>query len=189
MPNNTLFNFLAPLYESVIQPPQAKQLGDVLALSPELTLLDVGGGTGRVSAALRPYVNQLVLVDLSLPMLRQAQKKNHALLAQASALRLPLADGSVERILVVDAVHHFHQPQQTLAELIRVLRPGGRLVIEEPDIASFSVKLVALLETLALMDSHFLPPAEIARLLDGGGLTVSIQYPNRHTAWVIAEKA
>ncbi|MCK4801532.1 MAG: hypothetical protein KAS84_06045, partial [Anaerolineales bacterium] len=46
----------------------------------------------------------------------------------------------------------------------RVLKPGGRIIIEEPNIQHWGVKLVALGEKIALMRSHFLDPAEITDL-------------------------
>ncbi|OQY37129.1 MAG: hypothetical protein B6243_01300, partial [Anaerolineaceae bacterium 4572_5.2] len=65
--------------------------------------------------------------------------------------RFPFPDNSFDRALVVDALHHFHNQEQAIAELVRVLKKGGRLVIEEPDIHRFAIKLVALAEKAALM--------------------------------------
>jgi demethylmenaquinone methyltransferase/2-methoxy-6-polyprenyl-1,4-benzoquinol methylase len=51
---------------------------------------------------------------------------------------------------------------------MRVLEPEGRSVIEEPDIRTFGVKLVALAEKILLMRSHFLSPIQIASLFPRG---------------------
>ena len=60
---------------------------------------------------------------------------------------------------MVDALHHVIHQGQTAREMYRVLKPGGRIVIEEPDIRKFGVKLIAVAEKLLLMRSHFLSPA------------------------------
>ncbi len=57
---------------------------------------------------------------------------------------------------MVNALHHVCNQQETVNELWRTLQPGGRIVIEEPDVRTFAVKLFALGEKLALMRSHFL---------------------------------
>jgi demethylmenaquinone methyltransferase/2-methoxy-6-polyprenyl-1,4-benzoquinol methylase len=66
-----------------------------------------------------------------------------------------------------------------------VLKPGGRIVIEEPDIRTFAVKLIALGETILLMGSHFLTPDQIAALFPAGQTRVEAQDA---TAWIIVEK-
>ena len=75
----------------------------------------------------------------------------------------------------------------SLTELWRVLMPGGRLVIEEPDIHQFPVKLVALAEKLTLFRSHFVPVEQIATHLDTFGAH-TIVHRDGHTAWVIGDK-
>lgn len=188
MPINRHFDFLARFYERLMPPADAAQFARLLALPCAGALLDVGGGTGRVAARLAPYVARVVVCDLSLPMLRQSRRHRGLAAVQARGHRLPFADGAFQRILVVDAVHHFQHPARVLAELMRLLTPGGRLLIEEPDIGRWPVRLVALAERLALMDSHFLSPAEIAAILAGLGGRPRRTDDGRWRSWIMVDK-
>lgn len=151
-------------------------------------LLDAGGGTGRVSGQLAPFVGQLVISDESPKMLAQAREKLRCCTAVAHAETLPFPDASFERIMVVDALHHFGSQRHAIAELVRVLKPGGRLVIEEPDLHRFSVKLVAIAEKVALMRSKFYTPEAIRDMVAAHGLQTSIETDGRFAAWIIADK-
>lgn len=185
---NVLFNLLAPYYDRVISPPDLEKLRQLLNLPITGRLLEAGGGTGRVSSTLRPQVGEMVICDLSRPMLQQAQAKGDILLAQARAQRLPFSDESFDRILVVDALHHFGDQSGAIRELLRILKPGGRLVIEEPDITHWRVKLVALFENLALMHSHMHTTAEISKMVQTCGVQVQVERDDGFTVWVIGEK-
>jgi demethylmenaquinone methyltransferase/2-methoxy-6-polyprenyl-1,4-benzoquinol methylase len=88
---------------------------------------------------------------------------------------------------MVDALHHVIDQQQTADELWRVLKPGGRLVIEEPDIRAWSVKLIAAFEKLALMRSHFLAPPQVVSLFAHQPAKAWIETKG-YNAWVIVEK-
>jgi demethylmenaquinone methyltransferase/2-methoxy-6-polyprenyl-1,4-benzoquinol methylase len=187
MARNFLFDWVAPFYDMVIRSPGAERLEHLLDLPVEGWMLDAGGGTGRVSAHFRPLVGQLVVSDLSHAMLRQAYEKCTRCPTRAHVERLPFADGSFERLLVVDALHHFENQQVAVGELLRVLQPGGRLVIEEPDVRRFAVKLVALGERLALMQSHFLPPDRILELVNAYSVDAYIEQEG-HIAWIIVDK-
>lgn len=182
---NSHFNFLAPFYDRAIPFARLEQTLKVLNLPHAGKLLDAGGGTGRVAAALRPHIGSVIVADVSRGMLAQARQKKLPA-ASAETERLPFPDGAFDRVLMVDALHHVVHQGETVRELYRVLKPGGLLVIEEPDLRTFPVKLIAIAEKLALMRSHFLAPAQIAALLPCGA-NVRVESED-HTAWVIAEK-
>ena len=100
---------------------------------------------------------------------------------------MPFPDDYIDRIIMVDALHHVYSQKKTARELWRVLKPGGRLVIEEPDVRTAAVKVVAVLEKLALMRSHFLSPPHIAALFSGSEADIEILREG-WSAWVVVNK-
>ena len=182
---NSHFNLLAPFYDRVIPFVRLDQMLRVLDLPHPGSLLDAGGGTGRVAGALRPHVGWVVVADVSYDMLDQTQQKGLSAAATETEY-LPFPDETFDRVLMVDALHHVIDQGQTIEELYRVLKVGGRLVIEEPDLRRFAVKLIAVAEKLAFMRSHFLAPSQIADLLPSQ-TKVWIESED-NTAWVISEK-
>ncbi len=182
------FDWLAPLYDRLIAAPQDNTLLGLLQLPLQGRLLDAGGGTGRIAERLEPYVEQIVIADGSLPMLSKALEKECCDVIGCATERLPFRDGSFERVIVVDAYHHLGDQTASLLEFWRVLNPGGLLVIEEPDIKRFTVKLIALVEKLALFRSNFVRAERIAEQLRLWGTNPEIHRLG-HNAWVIAQKA
>jgi demethylmenaquinone methyltransferase/2-methoxy-6-polyprenyl-1,4-benzoquinol methylase len=158
------FTAIAGLYDRAAQFNPQAQLIDLLDLPPGGVLMDAGGGTGRVASALRSMVREVVVVDLSVGMVRYAAKKQ-LMTTRASVEYLPFAHGSFDRIIMVDALHHVGNQSQAVSELWRSLAPGGKIVIIEPDIHKFTVKLVAFGEKVLLMHSHFLSAEKIVALL------------------------
>ena len=181
------FDIIASFYDRLIGPPDTSRLRRLLKLPVSGWLLDAGGGTGRVSNHFCALVNGLVVSDLSHRMLAKACEKNIRPV-QAHAEQLPFADGIFDRILVVDALHHFCSQHESISDLLRVLKPGGRMVIEEPDFTHKGVKVLALIEKMLLMRSHFHTPEEIQRMVMSHGVAAYIESDTSYTAWIIAEK-
>lgn len=187
MPLIDHFGLIAPFYNGAIPLRYIEKIVAALDLPVQGALLDAGGGTGRVAEALRDYAGHIIVGDLSLGMLRQARKKGDLSLACTRSESLPFLDETFERVIMVDALHHVYDQAVTCAQLWRVLQPGGRILILEPDIRQFSVKVVALLEKIALMRSHFLSAKRIARLFDYKNAQVRIDI-ERFNAWVTVDK-
>ena len=187
MPLLDHFSILAPLYDRVISTPERTKILELAKLPVEGDLLDAGGGTGRISQQLVGHARQVIVLDSSTNMLMEALQKNGLRVVGSETESLPFPDASFDRITMVDALHHVGDQGQSLEELWRVLKPGGILIVEEPDIQHFVVKLVALAEKIALMRSHFLSPKKISDRLTDIGTTTSIVH-EKPNAWIIAEK-
>ncbi|HUB65020.1 MAG TPA: class I SAM-dependent methyltransferase [Methylocella sp.] len=98
-------------------------------------ILEVGVGTG-ISLPYYSTANRLVGVDLSEPMLRKAQARVEALglrqvegLAVMDAERMAFPDGSFDVIVAQLVVTTVPNPEATLDEFVRVLKPGGEIVL------------------------------------------------------------
>ena len=100
---------------------------------------DVGCGTGRALPALRAAVGpdgRVIGLDLTPQMLAEARAKGWAgsgdLLVLADARQLPLASASVDAVFAAGLVNHLPDPRAGLAELARVTRTGGLLIVFHP---------------------------------------------------------
>ena len=188
MPLIDHFDILAPLYDRLIRRPEEVPIRELLNLKGEGRLLDAGGGTGRIAEILALTNTSLVLLDTSLPMLRQSLGKDCCLPVAGATEHPPFAASAFDRIIMVDAFHHLANQPLSLSHLWKLLRPGGRIVIEEPDINHWGVRFVALAEKLMLMRSHFQSGQKIGELLRSCGGEVRIEKQG-YSVWVIADKA
>lgn len=202
------FDLLAPYYDRIFQGGRfvrrdIDRLVSFVAPESSHRLLDIGGGTGRISRHFCEHVAQVYVLDPSPGMLQQGQRKGIGLLTvcprtlwptQGESERLPFVEGAFDRIIVIDAFHHLCDQVVAAAEMVRVLAPGGRLVIQEPDIAHWGVKMVALGEKALLMRSRFYAPEAIRAIFYPCDEVANVRIEPRSesapgvTAWVIVDK-
>lgn len=187
MPIIDHFGIIAPFYDRAIPFNRAEKMVDIIGLPVDGPLLDAGGGTGRVSHGFLNLAEPVVVADLSLEMLGQAKDKGGLCLTCSPSERLPFPDEFFDRVIMIDAFHHVCDQRETAGELWRVLKHGGRIVIEEPDIRTLTVKLVALVEKFVFMRSHFLSPPMIGSLFNYPDAEVRIEFGS-YNAWIIVDK-
>ena len=103
------------------------------------TVLDLGAGTGNVAVPLAEAGRRVTAVDISRAMLerligkRQDDIADRLTVVEQRAEVLPQWDGpTFDGVTILLALYDMSQPAQCLAEALRVLRPGGRVVITEP---------------------------------------------------------
>ena len=104
---------------------------------PGAVVLDVATGTGHTAFALAPHVRRVVGTDVTPEMLEQGRtlKAERGLtnvdFRLADAHTLPFEDQAFDRVTCRRAAHHFTDVARALREMKRVLKPGGRLVIDD----------------------------------------------------------
>lgn len=106
----------------------------LLALLPrDWTVADLGCGTGNAAELLAGRVKKVIAVDGSEVMLRAAKKRLEPMKGvefRVGPLEdLPLPDGSVDAAVCVLVLHHIDRPEKAAAEMRRIVRPGGRVVV------------------------------------------------------------
>ena len=125
-------------------------------------VLDLATGSGDLALALRAACPAALVVgaDFCLPMLRVAQGKGLGQLMVADGMRLPLADGAFDVVTVAFGLRNMESWPAALAEMARVLRPGGHLLVLD-----FSVPPAPLRWAYRPYLHHVLP--RLAALLTG----------------------
>jgi ubiquinone/menaquinone biosynthesis C-methylase UbiE len=102
-------------------------------VDPSWTIGDLGCGTGQVSAVLAPFVSRVVAVDASAAMLQAAKKRLGAFenvdLRRGELESLPIDNSRLDAATLMLVLHHLAEPRNALAEVARVLKPGGRVLI------------------------------------------------------------
>jgi ubiquinone/menaquinone biosynthesis C-methylase UbiE len=105
---------------------------EILDSLPVGVALDAACGTGRHSAYLASRGHRVIGVDTSPEMLARAREKvPEGEFHEADLHDVPLADDSVDLVVCAIALSHVADLGQALAELVRVLRPNGQLVISD----------------------------------------------------------
>jgi len=100
-------------------------------------VLDVACGTGVVTFRLAKMAKEVIGLDLTGEMLQRARKQRHdrgvenVRFALGEAEALPFESGTFDTVVCRMSLHHFSDPQRAIAEMVRVTRPGGRVVLAD----------------------------------------------------------
>jgi SAM-dependent methyltransferase len=168
----------AQAYEQYLVPPiMAPFAGDLVAdIAPGARVLDVACGTGVVARAAAARGAQAIGADLNEQMLEVARGSAPEIRwIEADATALPLADDAVDVVLCQQGLQFMPDPAAALAEMRRVLAPGGRLTVSVWRPSETYEILAALLdpENAAIMRSPF--GGGDLRTLVGGHVRISIR--------------
>jgi ArsR family transcriptional regulator len=112
------------------------ELLPLLALvEPTWTVGDLGCGTGHLTQALAPFVARVVAVDGSAAMLRSARSRVGDLanvdLRRGELEQLPVENSELDAAFLLLVLPYAAEPVRVIAEAVRALKPGGRLVVTD----------------------------------------------------------
>ena len=108
-------------------------------ISSNHKVLDLGCGNGVFLAILASRCEKTVGIDISVDMLNDCSKTIERLgianvkLINATSEKIPFPDNEFDVICLVDVIHHVEQLQESVLETHRVLKPGGKLLVFEPN--------------------------------------------------------
>ena len=156
-----------------------ERLRRFVALRGDERVLDAGSGTGALAFAIAPLVGEVMAVDVVPELLTQARRRAAAFgnvtFVEGDVTKLELPAGSFDLAASTRTLHHVSRPELAMAELVRVTRPGG-LVLVVDQLAPADPLLAAELERFerARDPSHArcLADAELRRLFELHGVVV-----------------
>jgi len=119
---------------------QARMLAGILRDRPApAVVLDVGCGDGSalaVAATQNPE-HQFAGIDWSADALSQARARGLTVVRGTIETRLPVADDAADVVIMSELIEHLVDPDGAVAEVWRVLRPGGALLLSTPNLAAW----------------------------------------------------
>jgi ArsR family transcriptional regulator len=158
----------------------ARALGHLL---PPLDVADIGCGEGYLTLEAARWAHTVIGIDRSDEVLERARalasrrRVTNVQWKKGDLARLPLRDGSMDVALLSQSLHHAKDPDDALGEAVRVLKPGGRVLVL--DLREHDQTWV--LNRLGDQRLGF-ADADLARILSGAGLKdVRVQVGARHT--------
>ncbi|MFN4001695.1 class I SAM-dependent methyltransferase [Microcella sp.] len=110
------------------------RIATVRAVDPQPgeRILDIAAGTGTSSVALAKSGAEVIALDFSQGMVDEGRRRNPGLqFVQGDAEKLPFGDAEFDAVTISFGLRNVQHPQVALAEMHRVLKPGGRVVICE----------------------------------------------------------
>ncbi|MFA6168931.1 MAG: class I SAM-dependent methyltransferase, partial [Gemmatimonadaceae bacterium] len=130
----------------------ATQLGGMIK---ESTVLEVGCGDATFTSELARYSSAVTAIDISAGQIAEnaARLPDIAFRQHDVAVRLPFEDRSFAVVWCSEVLEHLFDPGFALHEMLRVLRPGGQLLVTVPYHGRFKNLLIALFK----WDQHFVP--------------------------------
>lgn len=122
---------------------RAAVIADLLSPIRAASALEVGCGTGAITRTFRHRVTHLVVTDISERLASETAARNNAVGRAEDATNLSFDDDSFDLVVSSECIEHVPVPARAIGEMLRVLKPGGHLVLTTPNRLWFPVVLFA----------------------------------------------
>jgi len=175
------FNIIAPVYKYIH--PGAKQTFEMVYkignFKKEDKLLDLGGGVGRVAGFFAGKVDDITVSDSSKGMIEKCKSINGVKCVVSPAEKLPFENGIFDKIIIIEAIHHFDDLGKVLAEVKRILKPGGMVIIEEINAKKIPAIAMMVIERLLGMTSNVYVARDLLSVFQKNGFEMKVYNENK----------
>jgi len=166
-------------YDSGIRAMKLKLVGNLLANIKGRKVLDIGAGIGNISSMCCDLGAEVVATDYSPSMImkiRERHRGRFGVLA-CEANSLPFCSNHFDVVLLLDVIEHLYKVEETISEIRRVMKPGGKFIITTPK-RGFSVdnfhriikkELYLRIKKPFEFEVHLFKPQELINILRDGG--------------------
>lgn len=154
-----------------------EELRNLVQLTGEERVVDVGTGAGTLALAIAPLVREVVGVDVVPELLEAARESAPAnvTFVEADATRLPFDRAEFDVATCRRTLHHVARPELVVAELARVTRPGGTVLVEDqiaPVDPLAALELDRFERERDVSHTRLLPDVDLTHLFDANNLSV-----------------
>lgn len=184
------FDLIAPLYAKVHLSDEKtfKTISELGNLEKTDKVLDLGGGTGRVAKFFADKVQEIVVVDDSKGMILHCQKHPGLKCLLGSAESIPFNDNYFDKVIIIDAFHHFPNQEKAIKEIRRVLKKNGQAIIEEVNFGKLGNWLLEKAEMIVGAKSKIFSLQSLTELFSKNQFKTKLFSENRSGYYLLAEK-
>jgi ubiquinone/menaquinone biosynthesis C-methylase UbiE len=146
-----------------------KYLGNI---AKKKSCLEVGCGTGKISEAVVNIVGSLIVTDISDKLAREVGEKLNLSWMQQDACALTIPDSSFDVVISSECIEHVPDPKKALREIVRVLKPGGVIVVTTPNKFWYPILWLSVVTGIRNFSGReiWIFPSDAARLLKSEGI-------------------
>ena len=101
---------------------------------------------------------------------------------------MPFQDASFDKVIMVDAFHHFVNQERAVMEVQRVLKEGGVAILQEINTQKLYGKLANIVENVAGITHKFHTPDELSKIWNSNGFESKTHFSNRGSYYLVARK-
>lgn len=187
---------------SLYHAPIVHELARAVAESPGPNVLNVGSGPFFELSEIDARGRTFTVCDIDPRAVELAQKVHGAAIARGDVIQadspLPYDDGAFDLVVAMDVIEHVPDPGPWLRDVVRVLRPGGSLMLTTPNYASWSLRAIeaTALEAIARVQGfsrkHIHPSKMDAARLDRLMRDAQVKHPEIREishGWVLVARA
>jgi len=184
------FSLLAPMYEFIHWGANrtVKRLLEVGDFNKADNVLDLGGGAGRIAKRMAPHVNQATVADVAEGMIAQCSKHEDLKCVLLTQDVLPFEDTSFDKVIMVDAFHHFANQEKAVTEVRRVLKEGGVVILQEMNTQTLYGRFANIVENVAGITHKFHTPDGLSRIWNSKGFESKVYFSDKGSYYLVARK-